>query len=103
MNILLINGSPNEFGNTYKELCRVKEEFKRQGVESDILYLGAAPIADEIAVTIERCDDREISGVLLASPEWEAEKRVPFTDDGKHISFTIPAASFSGYLLAVCE
>ena len=44
--MLLINGSPNEFGNTYQELCRIKDEFQRQGVESDILFLGTAPIAD---------------------------------------------------------
>lgn len=64
---------------------------------------GAPRIGDEIALTIERCDERKISSVTLASPEWEEEKTVPFTDDGKHIRFTVPADTFSGYLLVNCR
>ena len=64
---------------------------------------GAPRLADEIAVTIERCDGRAIGSVTLASPEWEEERAVAFTDDGKHISFTIPAGTFAGYLLVMCR
>ena len=64
---------------------------------------GAAPIADEIAVTIERCDDRAIGSVTLLSPEWDEERAVPFTDDGTRIAFTVPAGIFSGYILVTCR
>ncbi len=64
---------------------------------------GAAPIGVPIEVCIERCDDRRIDTVSFVSPEWNAERFVPFTDDGTHISFTVPQDTFSGYLLIQCK
>jgi len=63
---------------------------------------GAAPIDTDITVTIQRCDDRKISSVTLDSPEFAAETELPFTDDGKTITFTVPANTFAGYALVVC-
>jgi len=63
---------------------------------------GAVPIDTPVTVTIERCDDRAISSVKLVTPERGDEIEVTFTDDGKHITFTVPAGTFAGYLLAIC-
>lgn len=44
--VLLINGSPHQFGCTYTALKEMADTFDRLGVEHELLYLGKAPIAD---------------------------------------------------------
>ncbi len=44
MKVLLINGSPNEFGCTNQALEIIKEELKNNGVDSEIFYLGKQAI-----------------------------------------------------------
>ena len=43
--VLLINGSPNEFGCTYTALREVADTLENNGVETEILYLGKKPVA----------------------------------------------------------
>ena len=38
--VLLINGSPNEFGCTYTALSEVKKSLEKNGVAAEIYYLG---------------------------------------------------------------
>ncbi len=52
--VLLINGSPNEFGCTYTALKEIADTLEKNGVESEILYLGKKPIPGCIAC--EKCD-----------------------------------------------
>ena len=40
MKVLMINGSPNQKGCTYTALTIIAEELKKQGVESEIVWLG---------------------------------------------------------------
>jgi len=87
--------------NTY-ELIPSEPTIVSHDMEYPNFAPGAAPIESPIEVTIERCDNREITSVKLASPEWNGEQAVAFTDDGKYITFTIPANTFSGYLLVIC-
>ena len=47
--VLLINGSPNEHGCTYTALCEVAASLEKNGVETEILYLGKAPVPGCIA------------------------------------------------------
>lgn len=49
MKVLMINGSPHENGCTYTALSEVAGKLKEHGMESDILYLGTAPVAGCIA------------------------------------------------------
>lgn len=44
MKTLLINGSPNEHGCTYTALCEVAEALNREGIETEILWIGNGPI-----------------------------------------------------------
>lgn len=44
--VLLINGSPNEFGCTYTALKEVADTLQENDVKSEIIYLGKKPIAD---------------------------------------------------------
>lgn len=47
--VLLINGSPNEYGCTYTALHEIAVTLEKEGVESEILYLGKKPVAGCIA------------------------------------------------------
>lgn len=42
--VLLINGSPNEFGCTYTALIEVKKSLEKNGVSAEIYYLGKPAI-----------------------------------------------------------
>lgn len=44
MKVLLINGSPNEFGCTYTALREVADTLEREGVAAEILHLGKKSI-----------------------------------------------------------
>ena len=43
--ILLINGSPNEHGCTFTALSEIADTLSKNGVESELLYLGKKPMA----------------------------------------------------------
>lgn len=47
--VLLINGSPHELGCTYTALKEVADTLEKNGVETEILYLGTKPVAGCIA------------------------------------------------------
>lgn len=42
--VMMLNGSPHERGCTYTALTIVAEELERQGVESEIIWLGNGPV-----------------------------------------------------------
>lgn len=44
MKVLLINGSPNKNGCTNAALSIVAGELKKQGVDSEIVWLGNGPV-----------------------------------------------------------
>lgn len=44
MKVLLINGSPKEKGCTYTALSVVANEIEKEGIETEIFYLGKQPI-----------------------------------------------------------
>ena len=45
MKVLLINGSPHEKGCTYTALKEIADTLEKEGVDSEILWIGAKPIA----------------------------------------------------------
>lgn len=47
--VLLINGSPNEHGCTYTALSEVADTLAENQIETDLVYLGKAPVAGCIA------------------------------------------------------
>ncbi|MDE6858682.1 MAG: flavodoxin family protein [Alistipes sp.] len=49
MKVLLINGSPNEYGCTRTALDEVAATLNARSVETEILYLGRRPVAGCIA------------------------------------------------------
>ncbi|MBP3313413.1 MAG: flavodoxin family protein [Oscillospiraceae bacterium] len=51
MKVLLVNGSPNEHGCTYTALQTVASALHEQGVETEIFWIGKAPIGGCMACT----------------------------------------------------
>lgn len=85
--VLMINGSPHEFGCTYTALKEVAETLEKNGVETEILYLGTKPVAgciacgkcgqtgrcvfnDQVNQVLEKLD--EYSGIVVGSPVYFA-------------------------------
>lgn len=85
--ILMINGSPHEFGCTYTALKEMADVFEKNSVETEIIYLGKKPVAGCIACghcfTNEKCvfNDMvnelnakmdEYAGIVVGSPVYYA-------------------------------
>ena len=87
MKVLLINGSPNERGCTYTALAEAQKVFEKNGVETEIVYLGKKPVAgcvacgicrkagycvynDTVNDVIDKLDD--IDGLIVGSPVYYA-------------------------------
>ena len=49
MKALLLNGSPHERGCTYTALCEVVKVLNRNGIETEVLWLGKQPIQGCVA------------------------------------------------------
>lgn len=87
MRVLLINGSPHEFGCTYTALHEVEATLNKHGIETEIFHLGTQPIpgciacgacaktgacfrkdiVNEVAAKLETVD-----GVIFGSPVYYA-------------------------------
>lgn len=49
MKVLLVNGSPHKEGCTYTALCEVADTLKKEGIETEIFWIGNKPIGGCIA------------------------------------------------------
>ena len=87
MKVLLINGSPHKEGCTFTALNEVAKTLEKNGIKTEILYLGVKPIAgciacgkcsqlgkcfidDKVNEILARCD--EFDGVVIGSPVYYA-------------------------------
>ncbi len=85
--VLLINGSPHEFGCTYTALKEIENELQLNQISTDILYLGKKPVAgciacnqcnatgkcvfqDKVNEVLEHLD--EYAGIIVGSPVYYA-------------------------------
>lgn len=49
MKVLLVNGSPHKEGCTYTALTEVEKSLNKEGIETDIFWIGNKPISGCIA------------------------------------------------------
>lgn len=86
MKVLLINGSPNQKGCTNRALEEVKTTLNKEGIETELVWIGKQPIAgcvacrtckqtnrcvfnnDLVNKLIERLD--EFDGIIVGSPVY---------------------------------
>lgn len=87
MKVLLINGSPNQFGCTYTALREVARTLEDNGIEADVFHLGVRPLTGCIACAKCRANLRctfndivneigeklnEYDGFIVGSPVYYA-------------------------------
>ena len=113
--ILLINGSPNEHGCTDAALQEVAETLKKNGVETEMLWLGKKPMQDCIACfkcqengkcvfddlvteTASRID--EFNGIVVGSPVYYGGPNGRLTSFLDRLFFSVPDEKFEGKLAA---
>lgn len=49
MKVLLVNGSPHKEGCTYTALCEAAEALNRNGIDTDLFWIGNKPLSGCIA------------------------------------------------------
>ncbi|MCF0136989.1 MAG: flavodoxin family protein [Oscillospiraceae bacterium] len=72
MKVLMINGSPNEFGCTYTALCEVARGLNENGVDTEILHIGTQPVSGCLGCggcTDKRCVIDDVVNVALEKAE----------------------------------
>lgn len=75
MKVMLVNGSPHEHGCTYTALSEVQNTLEKEGIGTELFWIGTRPLAGCIAckkcVTLKRCvfNDR-VNEFLEAAPEY---------------------------------
>lgn len=57
MKVLMANGSPHKEGCTYTALCEVADILQKEGIETEIFWIGNKPIVGCIAC--KACVSRE--------------------------------------------
>lgn len=88
MKVLLINGSPHEYGCTYTSLSEVAGELNKEGIETQIIHIGTKPIMGCIDCKkcvqsgycvfdkdpVNECIDlgKEADGLVVGSPVYYA-------------------------------
>ena len=88
MKVLLINGSPHKEGCTFTALSEIKDQLEKEGIDSEIFWIGNKPVRGCIACgkcgTLEKCafnDDvaneivekmLESDGLIIGSPVYYA-------------------------------
>ena len=55
MKVLLVNGGPHKEGCTYTALTEIEKELNKEGIETEIFWVGVKPIAGCIAC--HKCDE----------------------------------------------
>lgn len=115
MKVLLVNGSPHQYGCTYTALHTIEETLNLQGIDTEIIFIGNQPVNDCIACmqckTLGKCviDDcvnefvkkaKDADGFVFGSPVYYAHptgKLLAFLDrafySGKDVFRFKPAAA----------
>ena len=113
MKVLLINGSPNEYGCTFTALNEVAETLKKNDVESEMLWLGKKPMPDCIACnhcrtkggcvyndlvnqTSERMD--EFDALIVGSPVYYGGANGRLTSFLDRLMYSTPGSKLEGKL-----
>jgi multimeric flavodoxin WrbA len=74
MKVILFNGSRREKGCTYTALNIIAEELKKQGVASEIFFVGEKAVTGEIDVLVDKAIElvKNADGIVLGSPVYYA-------------------------------
>ena len=99
MKVLLINGSPNQFGATYRALSEMVKVFNDEGVETEIVHIGAKPISGCIAC--KGCYTLE-GGCVIDEIVNEIAEKFKYSD-GLVVASPVYYASANGTLISLLD
>lgn len=99
MKVLLINGSPRGKGNTYIALSEVAKALEENGVEAEIVSIGAKPVPGCIACN--RC--AELGRCVFNDPLYNKVREKLETADGIVIGSPVYFAGPNGSLCALLD
>lgn len=99
MKVLLVNGSPNRTGCTYTALSEVADTLRKEGIESEIFWIGNKPIAGCVA-----CHGCERTGRCFVKND-KVEEFLPLARQADGFIFGSPVyyASANGSLTAFMD
>lgn len=83
MKVFLVNGSPHREGCTYTALCEVANTLNREGIETEIFWIGNKPVGGCIA-----CKAYTKSGKCVL---YEARRRSRFCQTNRYYGNLRPA------------
>ncbi|MCL2756155.1 MAG: flavodoxin family protein [Firmicutes bacterium] len=99
MKVLLINGSPKKDGCTYTALCEVAGALEKNGIQTEIVHIGAQPISGCIACG--RCRKNNKDCVIDDVVNEIAKKAMDF--DGFVFGSPVYYAAASGSLTSFMD
>lgn len=103
MKVLLINGSPNEKGCTWRALMEVSNTLQAEGIDTEMVRLGNVPVASCAGCggcwkNNNRCVQGDAGGALVNEFLDKME-----TSDGMIVGSPVHFASPSGALIALMD
>ncbi len=99
MKVILVNGSANKQGNTYLSLAEVAKVLNREGIDTEIIQLGGAPIRD--CIGCGRC--RELAKCVFADDAVNDFVEKAATADGFVFGTPVYYAHPSGRILSFLD
>lgn len=74
MKVILFNGSRNEKGSTYTALNLVADSLKKNGIDSEIFWVGGKALSGEIDSLVDEAIEKlqKADGIVLGSPVYYA-------------------------------
>ena len=74
MKVLLINGSRRKSGCTYTALCEAAGALQKEGIETEILYVGLDAVNGNIDQAVKEAGElvKEADGIVVGSPVYYA-------------------------------
>ena len=71
MDVILLNGSPNEKGCTYTALSEIKDTLEKEGLTAEIIHVAKEGfIREDVDAVAEKV--KAADGLILGSPVWYA-------------------------------
>lgn len=101
MKVLLINGSAKEKGCTYTALSKVAEALNEENIETEIIYLGAKPLAD--CIGCGTCSKEEHKGKCVFDDIANVIIEKAKTSDGFIFGTPVYYAHPTGRILSVLD
>lgn len=101
MKVLLINGSAKEKGCTYTALSKAAEALNEENIETEIIYLGAKPLAD--CIGCGTCSKEEHKGKCVFDDIANVIIEKAKTSDGFIFGTPVYYAHPTGRILSVLD